>query len=178
MSSASPRYLPHYTVDDFSQWQGDWELWDGIAVAMTPSPFGRHQQVAANLLSQLLVQRNQQQCDAQVLHEIDWVVANDTVVRPDLVVLCGEVPQRHVMRPPALVAEVLSESTAQRDRTVKFQLYQQQQVPYYLILDPETATLEIWTLTEKRVYRRATAEEQDLRVCEDCRLRIEPEKLF
>ena len=82
------------------------------------------------------------------------------------------------MHPPALVAEVLSESTAQRDRTVKFQLYQQQQVPYYLILEPDTATLEIWTLTEEHVYRRATADEQDLRVCEDCRFRIQPEDLF
>jgi hypothetical protein len=41
MSSAA-RYSPNYTIKDYRQWQGDWELWRGIAVAMTPSPFGKH----------------------------------------------------------------------------------------------------------------------------------------
>ena len=40
--STAPRYLPHYTVADHAAWQGDWELLDGVAVAMTPSPFGPH----------------------------------------------------------------------------------------------------------------------------------------
>lgn len=40
--STAPRYLPHYTVADHAAWEGDWELVDGVAVAMTPSPFGRH----------------------------------------------------------------------------------------------------------------------------------------
>jgi len=28
----------HYTYDDYALWQGDWELFEGIAVAMTPAP--------------------------------------------------------------------------------------------------------------------------------------------
>ena len=33
-------YKPRYTVDDYESWAGDWELWQGTAIAMTPSPFG------------------------------------------------------------------------------------------------------------------------------------------
>ena len=29
-------------VADHAAWEGDWELVDGVAVAMTPGPFGRH----------------------------------------------------------------------------------------------------------------------------------------
>ena len=28
--------------DDYQQWEGAWELWNGVAISMTPSPFGRH----------------------------------------------------------------------------------------------------------------------------------------
>ena len=48
MRTAS-KYDPHYTVADYEQWSGDWELWKGTAVAMTPSPFGKLQLVGANL---------------------------------------------------------------------------------------------------------------------------------
>lgn len=40
--STAPRYEPRYTIADWRQWEGCWELWNGLAVAMTPSPFGRH----------------------------------------------------------------------------------------------------------------------------------------
>ena len=40
--SIAPKYQPHYTVDDYQHWEGDWELWNGVAVAMAPSPFGPH----------------------------------------------------------------------------------------------------------------------------------------
>ena len=48
MSSAA-KYQPHYTVDDYQHWQGDWELWNGVAIAMGPSPFGRHAQLVGQL---------------------------------------------------------------------------------------------------------------------------------
>ena len=47
--STAPRYDPHYTLDDYQRWEGDWGLSNGIAVAMTPSPFGRHAQLLAQL---------------------------------------------------------------------------------------------------------------------------------
>jgi hypothetical protein len=40
--STAPRYEPCYTVEDYRHWEGRWELWNGVPVPMTPSPFGRH----------------------------------------------------------------------------------------------------------------------------------------
>ena len=40
--------------------------------------------------------------------------------------------------------EVLSPSTAMKDRNNKFFIYQQQKVKYYIIIDPETNTVEVY----------------------------------
>lgn len=178
MSSAH-RYLPQYTVADYQQWQGDWELWQGIAVAMTPSPFGRHQQVSTKLAVALQNSIDAAACRAVVLAEMDWIVAADTVVRPDVQVLCGPVPQRHVETPPAVVAEVLSPSTRQRDLSVKLDLYAEQRVPYYLILDPEANVLLAHQLDGQSRYQPMEFDcELSLEICGTCQLRILVDYLF
>lgn len=139
------RFIPHYTWADYAQWPGDWELWNGIPVAMTPSPFGLHQFVAANLIREFSTSVRQARIGLHVLHEIDWIVSDDTVVRPDIVV-CDGVPREHLTQPPRIVVEVLSPSTAEKDRTVKFELCQQQSVPYYLIVDPDQRTIQVFRL--------------------------------
>ena len=45
---------------------------------------------------------------------------------------------------PDLIVEILSPSTANRDRTIKRKLYQRQGVPQYWLVDPETDSIEIW----------------------------------
>jgi hypothetical protein len=44
------RLLPHYTYDDWLNWEGQWELIEGIPYAMSPMPVPNHQRIAANLL--------------------------------------------------------------------------------------------------------------------------------
>lgn len=36
-------YVPRYTVEDHALWEGEWELWSGAPVAMSPSPDMVHQ---------------------------------------------------------------------------------------------------------------------------------------
>ena len=121
--STAGRYLPHYTVADYEQWEGDWELWQGIPVAMSPSPFGPHQNCSLRIARSLLAAIEAAKCQAVVLQEVDWIISDDTVVRPDVLVLCGGVPERHVTQSPALIVEILSPSTADRDRNEKLGLY-------------------------------------------------------
>jgi len=147
--STVPRYLPHYTVTDYEQWEGDWELWQGIPVAMTPSPFGRHQRCSLRLARSLLTAIEAEDCKAEVLQEIDWIISDDTVVRPDVVVLCGDAPERHVTESPALVAEILSPSTADKDRNDKLRLYEDNGVDYYLIVDPNQKALTSYLRNEQ-----------------------------
>jgi hypothetical protein len=98
-----------------------------LAVAITPSPFGRHAQAltdaAAVFKHAVDAAARTAGCRATVLTESDWIVAHDTVVRPDLVVVCGGVPERHVEAAPAIVVEILSPATRERDLTAKKELY-------------------------------------------------------
>ncbi len=36
--STAIQYAPRYTFEDYAQWEGDWELWEGIAIAIAMSP--------------------------------------------------------------------------------------------------------------------------------------------
>lgn len=47
------KILPNYTYADYSQWEGRWELIEGIPHSMIPVPNMRHQWVSANLIAEL-----------------------------------------------------------------------------------------------------------------------------
>ncbi len=177
--STVPRYIPHYTVADYQKWEGDWELWQGIPVAMGPSPFGRHQNCSARMIRFFLTAVEAAKCQAVVLHDIDWIISDDTVVRPDIVVLCGDVPEGHVTQPPALIVEILSPSTALRDRNEKRGLYQDHGVAYYLIVDPRDNTIEAHRRNGQGEFQPfELTEGYEFTLCHNCRLRWEPTSIF
>lgn len=172
--SSVPRYLPHYTVADHASWAGDWELLDGVAVAMTPSPFGRHAERLARLAATLWNAIDAAGCQATVLAEIDWIVTDDTVVRPDLIVVCGSAPPRHVEQAPALIVEILSAATRDRDLTVKRALYESQGVGWYLIVDPDENQTTLLRLSQAGGYEPVpTAGRCELQLCPECLLLFE-----
>ncbi|MCO6456326.1 MAG: Uma2 family endonuclease [Pirellulaceae bacterium] len=177
--SGAPRYIPHYTVADYQQWDGDWELWQGIPVAMAPSPGGPHQRCSLRLARALLEAVEAGGCRAEVLQEIDWIISDDTVVRPDVVVICGEVPKKYLTQPPAIVAEILSPSTADRDRNEKLRLFEDQGVNYYLILDPEHGAVECFELDEAgRLMPAAVRDPHQFTICGDCHLTLDTGTVF
>ena len=47
--SSAVKILPHYTYDDYCNWEGRWELIEGIPYAMSPLPIPKHQIIANNL---------------------------------------------------------------------------------------------------------------------------------
>jgi Uma2 family endonuclease len=140
--SSAPRYSPHYTHADYCEWQGDWELWNGTAVAMSPSPFGPHERAVAKLVFQIEESLAEQRCECASYAGLDWVVEDDTVVRPDVMIVCGRQPGRHLERPPVLAIEVLSDATAEKDRTAKRNLYEARGVAHYLLVDPMARSIE------------------------------------
>jgi Uma2 family endonuclease len=137
-----PSYLPHYRYADYCRWQGDWELYGGIPIAMTPSPFGRHQQCLTRLVLAIGGQLAGTSAGYETLVELDWVVDDDTVVRPDLVVIAGDIPETHLRTAPLLAVEIVSPSSRERDTTYKVDLYRRHSVQHYLIIDPDDASIE------------------------------------
>jgi Uma2 family endonuclease len=177
--TAAKKYVPHYTIDDYRQWEGDWELWGGIPVAMTPSPFGRHQALAARLFVALQNQLSDGGCAAEAVYELDWIVSDDTVVRPDIMVICGSIPAEHLRETPSLVAEVISEATATRDRVYKQDLYEQAGVTCYLLLDPEAETLEVYQRDAAGSWsHQQVTESIGIQICNSCQIHLERAKLF
>jgi Uma2 family endonuclease len=156
------RYQPHYTVEDYRQWEGRWELWAGVAVAMSPSPLGRHAKLLGRLVAALGNSIEAAGCAATVL--------------------VGPEPEGHVEAAPALVFEVLSEATRDRDVVFKRSLYEAQGVPTYLIADPEQRTLHVLSLgTDGRYVGSlgdATAMPPVLGLCRDCQITLDPAWLF
>lgn len=178
--STAHRYLPHYTVAEYQQWEGDWELWQGIPIAMTPSAFGPHQACGANLLVELKRAIDDAGCDATALYEIDWIISEDTVVRPDVLVVCGGPPQRHVEHPPAIVVEITSPATAERDRTAKRELYQEHGVSYYLLVDPHQRHLTALRTDAQGKLQPIDRSDDELamEICDTCTLRFAPAAIF
>ena len=145
----SQKILPHYTYSDYLLWEGKWELIDGFPIAMSPSPIPKHQRISAALSSLFIVAL--QHCKkCSVYDPIDYKVADDIILQPDVLIVCSEIKKDFLDFAPALVAEILSPSTVLRDRHTKFDIYEQQEIGYYLIVDPEKSTIEVYQLTNKK----------------------------
>lgn len=179
--STATRFQTHYTVADYRQWEGRWELWSGLAVAMSPSAGGRHAKVHGRVVAALANAVDAAGCNATVLVEIDWIVSQDTVVRPDVTAICGSEPAGHVEHSPALIVEILSDATRERDLVFKRDLYASQGVRWYIILDPDAGTILPLRLAGDRDY--ASPPDQPgpsyaIDLCDDCRIDLDTTRLF
>ncbi|KIM07187.1 MAG: hypothetical protein KU38_10655 [Sulfurovum sp. FS08-3] len=137
-------YSEKYTIEDYNGWEGDWELIYGEAYAMAPSPmFGHHfvNLKIARLLDEAL--DNCPHCYATM--EMDWDVSSDTVVRPDSMVICYE-PNERLTKAPEIIFEVVSSSSAKRDENLKFALYQEEGVKYYILVYPHSKKAKLYKL--------------------------------
>ncbi|NPA12411.1 MAG: Uma2 family endonuclease [Aquificae bacterium] len=127
------RYLPYYTVEDRNRWQGDWELVEGIPYALA-SPSIEHQRVLRNLIVEL--SHKLQNCEnCEVIPDIDYYISEDTVVRPDLIVVYKGLKEKLTV-PPNIVFEIVSPTSVKVDEHIKFELYQREGVLYYCLVYP------------------------------------------
>ena len=160
------RYIPQYTVAEYQQWPGEWELWAGVPVAMSPSPKRVHQRLSRELCLLLHNKLKAEGCqDCEVLYEIDWIVSENTVYRPDVVVTCEPDESDYIRKPPILVAEILSDSTRRKDTIFKHKAYQDLGVKYFLMVEPEDSTVALFCL-EDGLYR--PTESEILELSEQC----------
>lgn len=152
--SSAVKILPHYTYEDYCQWEGRWELIEGIPYAMCPAPIPRHQWVSSNIKAEIRNAIKKSKCNkCKVYDFIDIKVAEDTILQPDAVVVCKEINKPFLDFPATIVVEILSPSTAMKDRNNKFYIYQAQKIPYYIIIDIDENEVEIYHLQEDGKYQ-------------------------
>jgi len=149
-------YLPHYTYNDYVQWDGRWELLDGIPFAMTPAPTVEQQRVSQKIAS--LLDETLENCEGCVaLLPMDWMITEDTIVQPDNLVVCYQPSGNCLTKAPALIFEVMSPSTRSKDENIKFRLYQAERVLYYCVVDPDEKLIKIFRLEDGRYIKQADA---------------------
>ena len=142
-------YIEHYSYDDYKHWKGDWELINGTPLAMSPAPTIKHQSLASKLIGHI---GNQiEDCElCEVLGEVDYKVNDDTVLRPDIVLTCGETHETYLTKTPEIVVEIISGSTAKRDEVYKFDIYEKEKVQYYVIVYPDDLKAKLFKLDAKK----------------------------
>lgn len=98
------KIIPHYTYDDWVQWEGVWELIEGHPIAMSPTPVPYHQRVASEISTELTLALRKAKCkNCRVYHPLDYKIADDTILVPDILFICGEVKKKYLDFPPALI---------------------------------------------------------------------------
>lgn len=149
-----------YTVEDYMGWTDDTfrcELIDGVVYDMSAAPVVKHQETVSSLhfeLMSFLRERHKQGGGGEppclVLESpVDVVLTRNTVVQPDLVVLCNRAKianGKNIQGAPDLVVEMLSPSTAAKDKREKYRAYERAGVPQYLVIDPHEQYAELYAL--------------------------------
>lgn len=139
--------IEYYTYDDYTKWEGKWELIRGIPLAMSPSPIISHQAIAYEMAFQL--RQSIEECErCMVLGEEDWKLSDDTVLKPDVVLICDEPNDTYITKAPEIIVEVISKTTAKRDEKSKFEIYEKEKVKYYIIVYPDDLKAKVYRLID------------------------------
>lgn len=170
--------LPRYTYQDYEKWEGDWELIKGFPYSMAPAPTWQHQSFGGRFVTKFIsaFEKANNQCGCEVLYECDWIVNEDTVVRPDVMIVCEPIEGKYPTKPPSLILEILSPATILKDRNTKYNLYQAYGVKYYIIANPGKNELEIFLL-EGNQYK-LQAQLSTFQLTGTCTVEVEVVNLF
>jgi len=144
------RDRPRKTVEDFMNLPEGTraELIDGD-LFMSPSPRPKHQAVAGKLFRLLADHVDHHNLGVVYTAPLDVYLPSGDIVQPDVLFIAKPhlgIVQDWVRGIPDLVVEVLSPDRHERDRIVKRDLYAHNAIPEYWIVDPETASVEMFTV--------------------------------
>lgn len=123
------------------------ELIDGRAVAMSPRPMFNHNHIAGNLYVAFSNYLRGHTC-TPIMDGTDLYLTEKDRFVPDMMVVCdrSKIKNDGVHGAPDLVVEVLSPSTAKRDKTYKKDTYEQCGVREYWLVNPADKSVEIYRL--------------------------------
>ena len=167
---------PRYTYNDYKNWKEDWELVDGYPFQMLPSPSPRHNLAIMNFIYQGKdALKKNKDCDCLLFSELDWKISEETVVRPDMMIICGSTTNEYLEFPPVLVLEIISPSSIKKDRVIKFELYREQGVKYYLLADYNKKTVEVFELVDN-YYKQV--DKNVFQIDKDCEINFDYDEIW
>lgn len=128
------------------------ELIGGKVVAMSPRPMYNHNHVAFNIAVIFNHYLRGKRCTVIPDGTDLYLTEGDRFV-PDMMVVCDreKIQEDGVHGAPDLVVEVLSPSTAKRDRVDKKAVYERCGVREYWLVDPKNRTIEQYLLRDGKL---------------------------
>jgi len=169
MADALEKYPERkWTYADYKAWElkpGErYEMIYGEAYAMS-APNATHQEMLTELIKQFAVFLTGKPCkvypapyDVRLFYEEDE--SDDTVVQPDITVVCDSEKRgpEGCRGAPDLVVEILSPSNTAIEMQRKFNLYRDAGVREYWVLDNEYKTLTVYIFDGEKVISRTYGE--------------------
>lgn len=124
-------------------------------VWMSPTPIYSHQKIVFNVAKVIDKIGNSGET---VISPMDVYFADDVILQPDVFWVAPDnegcfVADDYWHGAPDLVVEVLSPSTATRDRGVKYDVYEASGVREYWLIDPSALNIEIYVLQASKFQR-------------------------
>ena len=110
---------------------------------------------------------------------VDWKISDDTVVCPDNSVVCKKIKTNFIEDVPQMIFEVLSPSTKKKDRTVKYNIFQEQGVKYYILVELKGNFAEVYKLVNGyyKLEGEFTTETYSIEI-DDCKMEFNFANIF
>ena len=128
-----------------------YELIDGDLL-LTPAPNISHHDSAKELFTLLLERLEKKGLGKVFIAPVDVVFSETDVVQPDLLFISKDrlsiVTKKNIQGAPDLIIEILSPESEKRDRVLKRKLYHRNGVKEYWLVDTESKTIEVLTLSD------------------------------
>ena len=171
--------MEDYTYDDYIEWDGRWELIAGSPIPVPPVQTKKQQELILKAMMEL--EDKIKECDlCLIVGSADWKIENDTVVRPAICVICDEPNGAYITKPPKLIIEIV-DSQERKDfyENIKFDLYKNSEVRYYIIFYPEENMAEAFKLVDGEFKKcgRFSSQEYNFEI-DRCGLSIDFGKIF
>ena len=150
---ATERSQIKFTYEDYKHTPEDkrYELLDGELI-MVLAPRTAHQRTSRDILIPINTFVAENDLGEVFIAPCDVVLSDTDVVQPDLLFVSKErshiINEDNIRGAPNLVIEILSPSTAQRDRTLKRTLYALHGVPEYWQADTDAKIAMVLTLDD------------------------------
>ena len=141
------------TYEDYRNTPEDerYELLDGELVRLETPPIA-HQRVLVDLGSSMALFVEESELGEVLPIPTDVVLSNTDVVQPDLLFVSNErshiITEQNIQGAPDLVVEILSPSTANRDWTIKRELYARHGVKELWMVDPDARIVWVMLLRD------------------------------
>ncbi|MEI3612184.1 Uma2 family endonuclease [Pseudogracilibacillus sp. SO30301A] len=159
-----PKEEREYTYVDYLSWPKDEriEIINGTPY-LQAAPSRIHQEILSEIHRQIanyLIDKNCKVYPAPfaVILDLEEEEEEDikNVVEPDITIVCDEekLDDRGCKGSPDMVVEIISPSTARKDKIEKFNLYEKTGVQEYWIVEPEEKILSVFTLQANQRYGR------------------------